>query len=164
MAAQVAVESIGEYLRQDPDMQVYLIILGSKGVFLDDELLSNIYKIESLNYEVGEPSEKPLGPRIADQMAARRISTNELAAMSNLTAREMRDILYGADVNHPTLLAIAIGLELDRPERADLLSTLGAWPEQDKRLQLASFFLEQGKSDIHKINLNNFALDFESLP
>jgi O-acetyl-ADP-ribose deacetylase (regulator of RNase III) len=164
-AAEVAVEAIGEYLAEDPDMVVYLIILGSKGEFVDASLLSNIYKIESLNYgEDRSPFDEQLGTQIANMMVNKGLKQSELAAKSNLKNVELRNILYGIEPNHPTLLAIGIGLELGQDDMGSLLAYQGPWSASDKRLQLANFFLEKGQSDIHRINLNNFALDFDTLP
>jgi O-acetyl-ADP-ribose deacetylase (regulator of RNase III) len=164
-AAEVAVNAIGDYLAEDPDMAVYLIILGSKGEFMDDELLANIYKIEDLNStESSAPFVGELGAQIASLMVLKGVKQNDLAARSNLTNHELGNILYGAQTNLPTLLSIGIGLDLNQDELGSLLSSLGPWPSADKRLQVAAFFLEKGLSNIHRINLNNFALDFDTLP
>ncbi|MDR2386643.1 MAG: macro domain-containing protein [Deltaproteobacteria bacterium] len=164
-AAEVAVEAIGEYLYEDPDMVVYLIILGSKGEFVDPALLSNIYKIEALNYGPdSSPFSEQLGTQIANMMGNKGLKPNELAAKSNLKNLELKNILYGVEPNQPTLLAIGIGLELGQEDLRALLAYQGPWALSDKRLQLANFFLEKGQTDIHKINLNNFALDFDTLP
>ncbi|MDR0622134.1 MAG: macro domain-containing protein [Deltaproteobacteria bacterium] len=164
-AAMVAVESITEFLAEDPDMEVYLIILGSKGEFLDEDLLSNIYKIEAINYDCdNKPYDEQLGTQIANLMLLKGIKQPNLAAKANLKTVELRNILYGAEVSHSKLLSIAIGLELDKDEIGHLLAYEGPWPVADKRLQLATFFMEKGKTDIHKINLNNYALDFQTLP
>jgi O-acetyl-ADP-ribose deacetylase (regulator of RNase III) len=165
LAAEVAVEAIGNYLTEDPDMLAYLIILGPKGEFVDNDLLANIYKIDALDHGPDEkPFDEQLGTQIANMMTAKGVKQSELAARSNLRNVELRNILYGAEADQPTLLSIAIGLELGKDDMASLLAYKGQWPAGDKRLQLATFFMENGKGDIHKINLNNFALDFESLP
>jgi hypothetical protein len=165
LAAEVAVESIGKYLQEDPDMMVYLIILGSKGEFIDKRLLSNIYKIETLEFGCEQkPFDEQLGTQIANMMNIKGIKLGTLAAYSNLSIDELRNIIYGAETNLPTLLSIAIGLELPKGDIGSLLAYIGIWPAKDKRLQMAMFFLDNGVSDIHRINLNNFALDFETLP
>jgi O-acetyl-ADP-ribose deacetylase (regulator of RNase III) len=142
LAAQVAIETIGDYLYQDPDMQVFLIILGNKGELVDKELLSNIYKIESLNYNVlTQVTQEPLGTHIANLIALKDLKPDSLAVKANLTLSELKNIIEGAEAGHPTLLAIGIGLNLAKDELDTLLSYDGPWPEKDKRLQLAAFFL-----------------------
>jgi O-acetyl-ADP-ribose deacetylase (regulator of RNase III) len=165
LAAEVAVETIGEYLLEDPDMMVYLIILGSKGEFVDKDLLSNIYKIENIHHgDDFHAFDEQLGTQLANMMVVKGLKQGSLAARSNLTPVETRNILYGSEPSSPTLLSLAVGLELSKDDMRSLLAYNGAWPDSDKRIQLVTFFMEKGQTNIHKINLNIFALDFETLP
>jgi hypothetical protein len=164
-AAEVAVESIGEYLLEDPDMQVFLIIYGSKGEFVDKELLSNIYNIESIfNSNDYIASDELLGMQIAHLMSLKGENKKTLSSKANLTTKELHNILYGGEASHPALLSIGIALELSMDDMGVLLAVFGPWPAADKRLQIAIFFMERGITNIHKINLNNFALNFNILP
>lgn len=164
-AALVALEAIGAYLLEDPAMEVFLVILGSRGEFVEPDLLSNIYKIEYQAVpDPGGGDGGPVGSRIADLMSLRGLRPRRLAALANMSPAALDKILYGEPPDHPTLLALAIALDLPVPEADRLLAAIAHWPHEDRRRQLAFYFLDQGICDIHRINLNNFALDFDTLP